>query len=159
MLSDMLNYDPETGVITWKVNRGPVHVGAVAGYHHKRDNYLYVKAGKYRYPAHRLAWFLHYGKWPDGVIDHINGNGLDNRLVNIREATSGENQHNMRLNRNNTSGFKGVSYDKLNRKWMAHVKLGGKFINLGRFTTVEEADAAARAGRERLHREFHNHGR
>ena len=44
MLSDMLNYDPETGVITWKVNRGPVHVGDVAGYHHKRDNYLYVKA-------------------------------------------------------------------------------------------------------------------
>jgi hypothetical protein len=158
MLSDFLSYDAETGLITWKVNRGRVKAGAVAGYHHKGDNYFYIKIRPNRYPAHRIAWYLYYGRWPENVIDHINGDGSDNRLCNLREATMSQNSHNMRLNRNNTSGFKGVSYDKLNRKWMAHARLDGKFINLGRYHTPEEADEAARAGRERLHREFHNHG-
>lgn len=159
MLSNLLSYDPETGVISWKVNRGRVKAGDAAGYHHKGDNYLYVKIRPNRYPAHRLAWFLYCGRWPENVIDHINGNGSDNRLCNLREATIGENAHNMRLNRNNTSGLKGVCYDKLNGKWMAYIKLNRRFINLGRYTTLEEADAAARAGRKKFHKDFHNHGR
>lgn len=158
MLSNLFSYDAETGVITWKVDKGRAKAGDAAGYHNKGDNYIYVKVRPNRYPAHRLAWFLHYGEWPKDVIDHINGNGSDNRLCNLREATMAQNSHNMRLNRNNTSGFKGVSYDKLNQKWMAHIRLGGKFINLGRFPTAEEADAAARAGREKYHKDFHNHG-
>lgn len=158
MLSNLLSYDPETGVISWKVNRGRVKAGDAAGYHHKGDNYLYVKIRPHRYPAHRLAWFLHYGRWPENVIDHINGNGLDNRLCNLREATISENMFNSRTPKSNTSGRKGVCYDKLNKKWMAYVGFEGRFINLGRYRTLEEADAAARAGREKFHKDFHNHG-
>ena len=159
MLSNLLSYDPETGVISWKVNRGRVKAGDAAGYHHKGDNYLYVKIRPNRYPAHRLAWFLHYGRWPENVIDHINGNGTDNRLCNLREATIGENMFNSRTPKTNTSGRKGVCYDRLNKKWMAYVGFEGRFINLGRYATLEEADAAAGAGREKFHKDFHNHGR
>ena len=158
MLSNLLTYDPETGVISWKVNRGRVKAGDAAGYHHKGDNYIYVKIRPNRYPAHRLAWFLHYGRWPENVIDHINGNGSDNRLCNLREATISENMFNSRTPKSNTSGRKGVCYDKLNKKWMAYVGFDGRFINLGRYSTLEEADAAARAGREKFHKDFHNHG-
>lgn len=158
MLSNLLSYAPETGVISWKVNRGHVKAGDAAGYHHKGDNYLYVKIRPNRYPAHRLAWFLHYGRWPENVIDHINGNGADNRLCNLREATNGENMFNSRTPKSNTSGRKGVCYDKLNKKWVAYVGFQGRFINLGRYSTLEEADAAARAGREKFHKDFHNHG-
>lgn len=158
MLSNLLSYDPETGVISWKVNRGRVKAGDPAGYRHKGDNYLYVKIRPNRYPAHRLAWFLHYGRWPENVIDHINGNGSDNRICNLREATISENMFNSRTPKSNTSGRKGVCYDKLNKKWMAYVGFEGRFINLGRYRTLEEADEAARAGREKFHKDFHNHG-
>jgi len=65
---------------------------------------------------------------------------------------------NSRTPRNNTSGHKGVCYDKLNKKWMAYVNFEGRFVNLGRYSSLEDADAAARAGREKYHRDFHNHG-
>lgn len=158
MLNKLLNYNAETGAITWAVNRGRVKAGDSAGYFHKKDGYFYIKIRPNRYPAHRIAWFLYHGKWPDNVIDHINGNGSDNRISNLREATVSENAHNMRRNKNNTSGYKGVCFDKVNGKWMAYVKFNGNFINLGRFTTKEDAFLAACSGRERLHKEFHNHG-
>ena len=75
-------------------------------------------------------------------VDHINGNPLDNRRANIRFVTPSENTRNQGLSCKNTSGFKGVSYDRSRDKWMAFVKVEGRFKNLGRFDTMEEANAA-----------------
>ena len=84
----------------------------------------------------------------DMETDHINGNGIDNRRVNLRPATPSQNQRNKGLQRNSTSGYKGVCLDKSRGLWLAHIKSGGRFSNLGRFQTAEEAarayDTAAR---------------
>lgn len=77
------------------------------------------------------------------MIDHMNGNPLDNRRANLRSASASENSRNLSGERsNNTSGSMGVHFDKARGKWMAFIKDGQKFKNLGRFATVEEAQAA-----------------
>jgi hypothetical protein len=87
-------------------------------------------------------------------VDHINGNGLDNRKTNLRLATSSQNRWNTRKQTNNTSGFKGVYYHKRSKKWRAQIKLSRKKFHLGHFNTPEEAYAAYCVANERLHGEF-----
>ena len=100
---------------------------------------------------------MHKGYLPK-IIDHINGDKLDNRIENLRSATVGQNQHNRKTNTNNTSGYKGVCWDKAMKKWRARIKLEDKSIHLGYFTNAEEADKVVRAAREELHGSFANHG-
>jgi len=88
--------------------------------------------------AHRLAWFLVYGRNPKGEIDHINGNPSDNRICNLRECTRSQNVMNTR--RGN-----GVCWHKTKKKWQALVKSGGKSHFLGHFDTREEAEEFLRA--------------
>jgi hypothetical protein len=95
---------------------------------------------------------------PKVHIDHIDGNGLDNRKVNLRFATALENQWNKGRNKNNSSGYKGVSYNKRAGKWKSRIKEDKKEIHLGYFDTPEEAyEAYCKAAKE-LHGEFHNLG-
>ena len=87
---------------------------------------------------------------PPGMdVDHINGNPLDNRRANLRVCTRSENNGNLRRPRHNTSGFKGVCWEKWSGKWKATIKVKGKSRSLGRFLTPEDAHgaycAAARA--------------
>lgn len=84
---------------------------------------------------------------PQGlVVDHINGDGLDNRKKNLRACTHAENIRNQKLNRLNTTGYKGVCVNS--KKWIARIKINGKLLYLGRYNTPEEAaqvyDEAAR---------------
>lgn len=89
-----------------------------------------------------------------GLVDHINGNGLDNRRSNLRSATTAENQRNARRRSDNTSGFKGVHWDAAQRRWKAQISVGGKRLSRGRYPTAEDAARAYdRAARE-LHGEF-----
>ena len=92
---------------------------------------------------------------PRGVIvDHKDGDGLNNTKANLRVATPQQNAHNRRLGRNNTSGFKGVVWEKDRQKWKARIKLNGKYTTLGRFTTKESAAKAYAEASKRLHGEF-----
>ena len=92
---------------------------------------------------------------PDGmVVDHINGDGLDNRRANLRLATSAGNAHNRRINKNNLSGFKGVRWNKAAQKWQAQIALGGKDHYLGLFDAPEAAHAAYVEAATRLHGDF-----
>jgi hypothetical protein len=87
-------------------------------------------------------------------VDHIDGNGLNNRRCNIRPCSIAQNQHNRGMSRTNTSGYKGVSWDAQGKKWGASIRAFGRQMNLGRFNTAEEAHAAYCAAAEKYHREF-----
>lgn len=92
------------------------------------------------------------------VVDHINGNGLDNRRQNLRLATNAQNLMNRKANSNNTSGYKGVTLVKGRKKWVAKIKRNYKLYNLGYFNTPEEAHEAYCKAADELHKDFANYG-
>lgn len=155
-LEQLLNYDPETGVFRWRVSRGrTAKAGEIAG-HPTVKGYLQIGLKGKEYYAHRLAWLFITKTDPCITqIDHINGNKLDNSAINLRLATNGENKKNTGLQKNNTSGFKGVWEDKRwNTGWRAVIGNNGKKINLGTFPTPELAHMAYCKAAAELHGEF-----
>ena len=153
-LLEVLHYDPETGLFTWKINRkGGMRAGERAGTVTKRG-YVYVTVDGKSYLGHRLAWFYIYGVWPEDQIDHEDRVRSDNRITGLREADPYQNQANRGRNRNNTSGYKGVFWHKLSGKWMAQLRAGGKVIYLGLHNKPEEAHQAYVAKQKELAGEF-----
>ena len=108
--------------------------------------------------AHRVAWAIAHGCWPEQDIDHINGDPSDNRLMNLREATRVENTRNRGKQRNNTSGYKGVGFHKASRKWRSYIVTSAGQKDLGLFNSPEEAHAAYVAAANKYHGEFANYG-
>ena len=149
LVSKYLAYNPETGAFTRLKTSGPKkadeRVGAVCG------RYFQVGVCGQAIRGHRLAWFLTHGYFPK-TIDHINGDGLDNRLCNLREVTQQQNIHNHRKPpKHNTSGFLGVSYYKAGNKFSAHINLNSKKIHLGYFDKPEMAHQAYLTAKRKLH--------
>lgn len=156
-LKSLLSYDPKTGIFRWKVAQSRRnHVGDEAGSIHKNTGYRFIQIDGIAYTAGRLAWFYHYGRWPEGEADHEDLNKLNNRIRNLRDATGAQNKHNVGILRNNTSGFKGVSRfkDSIDRPWRAQIRLNGERHYLGRFATAEEAAAAYSRAANSLHGKF-----
>ncbi len=144
-LRSVLDYEPETGIFTWKVRTSnSVKVGDVAGGPDGRG-YLQISVQSRLYQAHRLAWLHVNGVWPKLNIDHINRNPSDNRLVNLRDVTQKQNLQNRSKPSNNTSGYPGVVWHKRISKWQARIKHNYKHIHLGYFSILEEAIAARKA--------------
>ncbi|CAB5079604.1 putative NHN endonuclease [uncultured Caudovirales phage] len=157
-LRQVLNYDPATGVFTWKVtNSNRAVAGSVAGTLRVASEtlvYRQIRIDGVSHRAHRLAWLYMTGEWPKDVVDHVNGNGTDNRWVNIREATKSQNQFNRRASRNNTSGRKGVVFLKDRNRWRALIWVNDQPRYLGNFYTYEAAVAARSAAERQLHGAF-----
>lgn len=107
--------------------------------------------------AHRAVWAIAYGSWPNGQVDHINGNRSDNHLSNLRDVMQSENQRNAMKRSDNTSGVCGVVWHKRVKKWQAQMRAKNKNIHLGYFTTIEEA-ATARAAASKEHGYTERHG-
>jgi hypothetical protein len=107
-----------------------------------------------KYFAHRVIWALVNGCWPQGEIDHIDGDRSNNRINNLREATRSENERNKGRSSANTTGYKGVCRDRASGRWEAYIKLHGKRTFLGRHSTPEKAHAAYVSASKRLHGEF-----
>ena len=90
----------------------------------------------------------------DLIVDHINGNGLDNRRCNLRLVSNSENTRNQTIKNNNTSGYKGVSLYKATGRWCAKICVEGKQYFLGYFDTPEEASIAYQNASKIFHKEF-----
>ena len=139
-LQELLFYNEHTGEFMWRVHAGNRKEGAFAGSVNHRG-YLDISVDGKMYRAHRLAWLYCHGHFPYGVIDHIDGNKLNNKLHNLRDVTNAKNLRSYRKkNSNNTSGFTGVS--KNWDGWKAEITFGFKKINIGTYDTKEEASAA-----------------
>ena len=156
LLNHLFKYDKETGELRWDVKKQGVAHGAIAGTTDSQG-YRIIKVNLKSYKAHRLVYLMHKGYLPK-TLDHINNNRSDNRIENLRAVSAGQNQHNRKLNTNNKSGYKGVSWATRERKWNARINLEGKLVFLGYYNTPEEADKVVRAAREELHGSFANHG-
>lgn len=93
-LREILTYDPETGIFRCRVQRGKLRIGDIPGDTSHPGGYRVMRLGFSRYLAHRLAWLYVYGVWPEGEIDHIDGNTDNNSIGNLRAATSQQNKWN-----------------------------------------------------------------
>lgn len=175
-LHRVLICDPIAGKLFWKARTPDLFASSKMGPEKScamwnaanagQEAMLTIDADGYRhgtlfgrsYRANRVIWAMVHGRWPDGLIDHVNGDPLDNRLVNLRDVSHSENQRNLSRPVNNTSGHIGVTFCKQTGRWAARIKVNRKMIHIGRFDTIEEA-AAARAERQTALGFHINHGR
>ena len=153
ILKNLLDYNKETGEFFWKYPKQGRKKNKIAG-GISTDGYRVICIDGVLHKAHKLAWIISYGNTPQQFIDHINCCPLDNRLCNLREATQSQNNFNTRLHSNNTSGHKGVTFDKANNKWIAQIVINKKNKKLGRYSTLEEAVIVANEARNKLHGEY-----
>ena len=154
--STIWDYDPDTGVIRWKIKWFNQEIGNVAGCVNTKG-YRNLKYKYITYKAHRIAWLLTYKHWPKNQLDHNNRIRDDNRLCNLQEVNNSINQRNQKLPSNNTSKVMGVSWHKGQNKWAAYIYDTHK-IYLGADTDWFEAVCARKSAEARYG--FHpNHGR
>jgi len=144
VLNELLHYNPETGDLRWKKHKHSQRVGAIATYISKHGYHCLKISGIHR-AAHRVIWVLQTGEdLPPGmVIDHINHNRGDNRLVNLRLVSLSENAYNTTQNNNLTpdTSRKGLTSAGGGR-WQVNISVGGKRKYCGTYDTLSEAIAA-----------------
>ena len=156
-LREVLDYDPETGDLVWKKRTSYRNtVGKIAGYVAGRGQ-IQVRIDGHLYYAHRLIWFHVNGSWPPYGIDHKDCNPSNNRWDNLRLASQRQNSMNRRIQKNNKSGFKGVSLHRGYKypKWTARLTLSdGTYKHLGMFDSPESAAEVYATAVERFHGEW-----
>lgn len=148
-LREVLEYDKNTGIFTWKkdIYRGKqtcknilVAKGDRAGCL-DRDGYRYIKYNYKKYSEHRLAYMFTYDKIPT-FVDHIDGNKQNNKIDNLRECSRVQNGQNRSKMANNTTGYKGVHYDKRYNKYAAQIRNNKRLEWLGYYENSEDAAKA-----------------
>jgi hypothetical protein len=158
-LRELLHYDEETGVFTRLVRVAQrSRVGDIAGgiayikkWHYRR---IMISVDGVRYRAHRVAWLYVYGVWPNinMEIDHIDGDGTNNAIRNLRCVSHKVNSQNFHhALAGNTAGLLGVHYAKRERKFIAKIGVDGRYIYLGTFETPEEAHEAYIKAKRKYH--------
>ncbi len=150
IVKSLLIYNPDTGVFTRRVTSGCKVAGSTEN-RVKRcgsNEYIVINVLNKARKAHRLAWLYVYGKYPESCIDHINGDGTDNRLCNLREADHTRNNRNRHKQRNNTSGVVGVRLLACG-KWESSIRVDGRLIYLGRHPDKFDAVASRKSAESR----------
>lgn len=146
-LKKNVSYDPETGIFTrLSTNKS---CGSNNG-----NGYLRIKINGKGYLAHRLAIYFIDGVMPENEIDHINGNTLDNRLMNLRIASSSKNLWNAKKPSSNKTGYKGIYLNQKTNRWRATISINNKRIHLGYYKCKEEAARAYIDYAKQAHGEF-----
>lgn len=148
---ELLNYDPETGALTWRTSRRGDLIGKRAGGLGHSGGYRSLGIGRNKYLEHRIIYLHVTGVWPD-VIDHINGDRLDNRWANLRNTTPMVNAQNIkRAQVNNKAGYLGVVWIEDRKVYVSRLYTNGKYINVGRFKCPEEAAEAYLEAKRKFH--------
>ena len=141
-------YDPETGILIWKINHSDkVRMGSVAKSRNNKG-YRRVRFKGKEYLIHRVIWLLTTGNWPENQIDHINGIRDDNRLINLREATQSENLQNVKAYSN--TGLKGIHLRK-DGYYQVKLALNKKTVLQKTFKKLEDAVAAIAEAKRKYH--------
>ena len=152
-LKELLTYNAGTGDFTWLVDRNSgAYAGDIAGTLMNKG-YVHIKVDGSQYLGHRLAWLYIHGDMPK-TLDHIDGNRVNNKIENLRPASSFQNSHNASIRSDNNSGYKGVGYHSPANKWRARIRYMNKRMSLGLFDTPLEAHKAYCAAADKYHKEF-----
>ena len=164
---ECLDYDPETGLFTWKTRPlehfkdkrscnswNAKFAGKKTGVL-SNTGYLVIKINRRKYRAHRLAWLIVYGKWPDNQIDHNDGKRENNRIDNLSDVPNHINGKNQKLRITNKSGHQGVF--KRGKSWVARIRVNYQYLHLGSFKNKQEA-IKVRKSAEIEHGFHENHG-
>ena len=172
-LAETLNYDPLTGLLTWKERPASHFKSGKKSAEHQaaiwnakfQGKTAFLQVGNHGYntstlsgkrlSAHRVSWAIYHGAWPDAEIDHINGIKTDNRIENLRSVTRSENMRNISVK---SGSMRGIIYYKPTKKWCARIHVNGKSVHLGYHSSLKCAIEARRAAEIKYG--FHiNHGR
>lgn len=166
-LRECFDYDPETGVLTWKA-RPRRHFISDREWKRFNSRHAAKTAGHFGawgrevaldtigYKVHRIIWKLMTSDEPAREVDHVNRDATDNRWTNLRLATPSENARNRRTRSDSLTGFKGVWESR--GRFYVRIALGKSRVRLGGFSTAEEAHAAYCDAAKRLHGTFWHHG-
>lgn len=153
-LKEVVSYDPETGIFH-RLMRGEDKLRHPIPYKRSPSYpYVVIAIDGVLYRAHRLAVLYMTGVMPEHEVDHDNGIEDDNRWINLKPCTEAENMQNKKKYRNNSSGYTGVSYHKVNKNWIARIFKNGKCIRLGSFSSPELAAEAYAKAKAEFH-DFH----
>lgn len=165
VLRQLMRYEPDTGKMFWK-ERGPelfrsdrgsrslearsrhwnsTFSGKEALIANSGNGYFVGRVLGISVTAHRVAWCLYFSEWPEQMIDHINGIGTDNRILNLRLSDNEQNGRNAHIYRSNTTGVAGVHVERRSRKFRASIFAGGKTVSLGSYDDLEAAEDARRS--------------
>jgi hypothetical protein len=171
-LLSILDYNPATGIFVWRKRTPDMFndcggrytkerscktwnakfAGKKAGY--SNNIYVSIRINNILFSAHRLAWFYVYKKWPEKDLDHVDRNSLNNAIQNLREATKAQNNYNRETNKNNSTKYRGVCFDKERGKYISQIGFNNKSICLGRFDTPEEAYEEYKKAAKKLFGDF-----
>jgi hypothetical protein len=151
---DAFSYEESTGNLLRAKSVSNSKSGDASGYLRK-DGYIVVRFGGRQTLAHRIIWAIYYGELPSRFIDHVNGDRSDNRIVNLRLASRSENNQNATIRKDNKTGFKGVRWVERDKRFVASIRVNGKYKSLGYFIDAESASAAYQQKAKELHGEFH----
>lgn len=148
-LKEVLDLNHETGIFTWKISTANyIKVGSVAG--SDENGYIVIQIDGKRYKAHRLVWFLEEGYFPEHGLDHKDRVRNHNWRSNLREASTQCNSRNTGNHITNTSGVKGVSWDKALGMWKVSIRNNYKGKHLGYYKSFDNAVCARLAGEQCL---------
>lgn len=149
---ELLNaFQYKDGNLYWKFAKQSVNAGQLAGAKHK-TGYIQIQLNKKFMYAHRAIFFMHYGHLPK-FIDHIDGNPSNNKIENLREVTAAQNSWNQKF-KGSASGFKGVTWNKQDKRWQPQIRANNKRFYLGKFSNLDDAIVAYQKAAAELHGEY-----